>query len=104
MWWFIVPGIIAVVVLSGVLLYWKNGADRRRSATWNDLHERGKLIASQLAQLNRLRTGNEEPSAEAGESTKLEAKKKTGSFWPRRSIHRQDGEPSAIPVDAMPHV
>ena len=54
MGWTLLPVIIAVAVFLGLLLARTVAAERRRSANWDDLRERGKLIASQLAHLREV--------------------------------------------------
>ena len=51
MWWIILIIIVVAGVLLGVLLTRKAAANRRRSANWEDLGARGRLMKAQLAHL-----------------------------------------------------
>jgi len=68
MWWITLIASVALVVMLVILAARTSSAARRRAAGWNDLHQRGKLIASQLARLNEAagrgaRAGTEEVAA-----------------------------------------
>ena len=57
---------------------------RKRSAKWDDLHERGRMFASQLEHLREMSAAKPpQPPPETKPRT-LQPAKKSRSLWPRR--------------------
>ena len=53
MWWWIALGILVVIAWAACVIYARI-LRRRRMHTWNDLHQRSALIASQLQHFKKL--------------------------------------------------
>jgi hypothetical protein len=54
MWW-LVAFVTIPLVFAAILLAWRGVSERhRRAAHWNDLGQRGKLIAAQLIELQQI--------------------------------------------------
>ena len=97
MWWITSLAILVPVAFLAVLAARKTAADRRRSAAWNNLHERGKLIASQLAHLNKVEA-REAPGVPRERSSGRSEAKKPRSFWPRRAAMKKGRSLSGFAV------
>ena len=81
--WMIV--LISVAFGMGViaLLARSRMASRERSAKWNDLHERGKMFVTQMAELREISEAKRTLPAAETKPRVLVAAKTSRSFWPR---------------------
>lgn len=98
-WMYLVP-LALMAVLLAILRARKARATQKRLVLWNDLHERGKLFAFQLA---RLRAGHAQLTAAdtpASEKSVKESPGKTRSFWTRRAKAKQCQNRSASLLQA----
>lgn len=59
--------------------------DRRRSANWNNLHERGKLITAQLSAMRDVATRRETSESGAKTTPDLDTSANAKLFWARQS-------------------
>ncbi len=94
MWWTLVIVILAAAACAGVLLVHGLAARRRRTANWDDLHERGKLFAAQLSRLREMAAHKE--NVEPPKAPPPGNAKKSVAPLPRRAtLQRRAGSSSA---------
>ena len=98
MLWIIVLGIVVGAGLLGFVLLRTTNGERRRSAAWNDLHARGRLITSQLAHLREVDAHHEPPGRPR--ALRVRPAKKAGFMWRRHAPLPRDAGVS--PADPLP--
>jgi hypothetical protein len=97
MGWILALGIVGGSVFLAFLLTRTTHRQRRRSAQWNDLHERGRLISAQLTHLRAAETRRAAPAAPPGPPAKPAGKPRFS--WRRRpSAPPARGEPPPAPI------
>ena len=92
---FISAALAIVIIIS---LARSNITTRKRSAKWDDLHERGRMFASQLEHLREMSaTKQPQPPPEA-KSRAPQPASKTRSLWPRPRVPQRPEHDGASPL------
>jgi hypothetical protein len=95
----IVSAVLATVII--IALARNTRAARKRSDKWEDLHERGKMFAAQLAHLRERSAAKQAPPPPpppppGNEVPAPQPSRKSRSLWPRRPMsYRTDTTPFA---------
>jgi hypothetical protein len=68
---------------------------RKRSAKWDDLHERGRMFTAQLEQLRELSAAKPPQPPPETKPRALQPAKKSRSLWPRPPVPQRPEHSSA---------
>jgi hypothetical protein len=91
--WIILTIFIAAAIAAIALFAYLAGVRRKRTAGWNDLHERGKLFTSQLAYLQEIATRKGKTGTL--DTPRVKAAKKAYPALPARAtLQRRNGSSS----------
>ncbi len=89
---------VAVAVAIAISLARSSIVSRKRSAKWDDLHERGRMFTAQLEQLRELSAAKPPQSPLETKSRALQPAKKSRSFWPRPPAPQRPERGAANPL------